>query len=163
MKNIQLLIVVIFTVLSGVIGACKAVPESRTMQASSVKNTIPDSAITRSVSAKSISTAEDDDKGCMSCHDGIEVINDRMQPYLLLFAKQKYGKGRGYECAICHEGVPSSDNKAESHKGIIPNPSSMWVLHEGKGCAKCHDGKGSITTLMGKPLEKPVGGEYGAV
>jgi len=155
MKNIQLLIVVILTALSGMIGACKAVPESGTMQT----NTISDSAITRSVSAKNISNVEGEDKGCMSCHEGIEVINDRMQPYLLLFAEQKYGKGRGYECAICHEGVPSSDNKEESHTGLIPNPSSMWVLHEGKGCAKCHDGKGSITTLMGKPLDEPVGGE----
>ena len=78
MKNIQLLIIVIFTVLSGVIGACKAVPESGNMQASSVKNTIPDSAITRSVSAKSISNVEGEDKGCMSCNEGIEVIYDRM-------------------------------------------------------------------------------------
>ncbi|KHE92298.1 MAG: putative heme protein [Candidatus Scalindua brodae] len=163
MKNIKLFIVVSLTVFLGVVGACKAVPESGSGQASSIENATPDSGITRSVSVKNISkdilNVESEDKGCMSCHEGIEVINDRMQPYLLLFAKQKYGKGRGYECAICHEGVPSSGKKEESHKGLIPNPSSMWVLHEGKGCAKCHDGKGSITTLMGKPLEKPVGGE----
>ncbi len=159
MKNIQLLIIVIITVLSGVIGACKSVPESGSMQASSAEKTIPDPDITQSVGTKSVLNLENEEKGCMSCHEGIEVINDRMQPYLLMFAEQKYGKGRGYECAICHEGVPSSGNKEESHRGLIPNPSSMWVLHEGKGCAKCHDGKGSITTLMGKPLEKPVGGE----
>jgi hypothetical protein len=35
----------------------------------------------------------------------------------------------------------------------------MWALHEGKGCAKCHDSKGSITTLQGKTLPEPVGGE----
>ena len=163
MKNIKLFIIVILTVFSGMIGACKAVPESGSMQSVSVENTTPGSDSTQIVTVKSISKSvlniENEDMGCMSCHEGIEVINDRMQPYLLLFAKQKYGKGRGYECAICHEGVPSSDNKEESHKGLIPNPSSMWVLHKGKGCAKCHDGKGSITTLMGKPLEKPVGGE----
>ena len=150
MKNIQLLIIVALTVISGVIGSCRSVPESGNMQTSSGKNAIPDPDVTRSVSAEIILNVEGEDNGCMSCHEGIEVINDRMQPYLLLFAKQKYGKGRGYECAICHEGVPSSGNKEESHRGLIPNPSSMWVLHEGKGCAKCHDGKGSITTLMGK-------------
>lgn len=33
------------------------------------------------------------------------------------------------------------------------------MLHQGKGCAKCHDGKDSIATLMGKSFIKPVGGE----
>ena len=102
---------------------------------------------------------EKNEKGCLSCHEGIDIINDKMQPFLLFFAEQRYGKGEGYECAICHEGIPSSGEKEQSHKGLIPNPSSMWVLHEKKGCAKCHDSKGSITTLMGKPLNRPVGGE----
>ena len=98
-----------------------------------------------------------DEPGCLTCHKGITIINDKMQPYLLSFAQQKYGKGRGYECAICHEGDPTTATKA--HEGFIPNPSSMWVLHLGKGCAKCHDSKGSITTLLAKPLPAPVGGE----
>lgn len=102
-------------------------------------------------------TAEE--KGCLSCHGGIEVINDNMQPFLLGFAKKIYGKGSGYECAICHEGNPSSGNMEAAHNDLIPNPSSMWVLHDGKGCAKCHDSSGSITSLMGKPLAQPVGGE----
>ena len=105
-----------------------------------------------------VSHALASEKGCLSCHEGIEIINDNMQPFLLGFAKKQYGKGAGYECAICHEGNPSSGSKEEAHSSLIPNPSSMWVLHEGKGCAKCHDSKGSITTLMGKPLSQPVGG-----
>lgn len=99
------------------------------------------------------------EKGCLSCHEGIDVINDRMQPFLLGFVRIKYGKGKGYECAICHEGNPASGRKEEAHNDLIPNPSSMWVLHEGKGCAKCHDSKGSVTTLMEKPLIQPVGGQ----
>ena len=98
-----------------------------------------------------------DEPGCLVCHKGIAVINDKMQPYLLSFAQQNYGKGRGYECVICHEGDPTTNTKA--HEGLIPNPSSMWALHQGKGCAKCHDSRGSITTLLGKPLPTPVGGE----
>ena len=98
-----------------------------------------------------VSHALASEKGCLSCHEGIEIINDNMQPFLLGFAKKQYGKGAGYECAICHEGNPSSGSKEEAHSSLIPNPSSMWVLHEGKGCAKCHDSKGSITTLMGNP------------
>jgi len=103
------------------------------------------------------------EKGCLICHDGIEIISDKMQPILLSFAQRQYGKGAGYECTVCHEGNPSSDKKEEAHSSLLPNPSSMWVLHWGMGCAKCHDGRGSITTLMGKPLEEPVGGKLSLV
>ncbi len=105
------------------------------------------------------STVQSDGKGCLLCHQGIEVISEVMQPFLLVFAREKYGETSGYECAVCHEGDPTSGEKAIAHNGFIPNPSSMWVLHQGKGCAKCHDGKGSITTLMGEALDTPVGGE----
>ncbi|MBI2266569.1 MAG: cytochrome c3 family protein [Armatimonadetes bacterium] len=74
-------------------------------------------------------------------------------------AQELYGKSEGFECAVCHEGNPGAKIKDDAHKGMFPNPSSMWVLHKGKGCAKCHDTKDSITTLMGKPLKDPVGGE----
>ncbi len=100
-----------------------------------------------------------EEEGCLSCHLGIEIINERMQPFLLGFAQQIYGKGSGYECAICHEGNPSARSKREAHMNMIHNPSSLWVLHEGKGCSKCHDSPGSITSIMGQALEKPVGGE----
>ncbi|CAG0940985.1 hypothetical protein BROC_01232 [Candidatus Brocadiaceae bacterium] len=70
-------------------------------------------------------TLNAEEKGCLSCHEGIDVINDRMQPFLLSFAKVKYGKGRGYECAICHEGNPASGRKEEVHNDLIQNPSSM--------------------------------------
>ncbi|MFQ5962752.1 MAG: hypothetical protein ACE5KZ_00530 [Candidatus Scalinduaceae bacterium] len=102
---------------------------------------------------------ETKEKGCLLCHERIDVINEKMQPFLLFFAEQIYGRENGYECSICHEGNPLSSEKKQSHKGLIPNPSSMWALHEGKGCAKCHDGKGSIVTLMGVPLNPSVGGE----
>ena len=54
------------------------------------------------------SVVTNEGKGCLVCHEGVEVINERMQPYLLAFAKKKYGVTVGYECAICHEGDPSS-------------------------------------------------------
>lgn len=97
--------------------------------------------------------------GCLVCHDGIEVISEAMQPYLLANAVKEYGEGRGFECAICHDGDPFAKEKDTAHDGMIFNPASMWVLHQGKGCAKCHDSEGGITTLMGEPLKEPVGGE----
>ncbi len=97
--------------------------------------------------------------GCLRCHAGISVINQAMQPWLIVQANELYDKGRGYECAVCHDGNPDAEEKEAAHRGMAPNPSSMWVLHQGRGCAKCHDGHGSITTLMGKPLKRPAGGD----
>ena len=144
MSKVNLFSIGVFVLIIEMIGGCEST-KSR-MTSNPVNYTVKD----REMSGE---------KGCLSCHEGIDIINDRMQPFLLSFAKQKYGRGKGYECTICHEGNPTSDKKEEAHNGLIPNPSSMWVLHEGKGCAKCHDSKGSITTLMGKPLSQPVGGE----
>ena len=144
MSKVNLFSIGVFVFIIGMIGGCE-----------STKSRITNTSVNHTVKDREIS----EEKGCLSCHNGIETINDRMQPFLLSFAKQKYKRGKGYECAICHEGNPSSSKKEEAHNNLIPNPSSMWVLHEGKGCAKCHDSKGSITTLMGKPLNQPVGGE----
>ncbi len=144
-KNLILLVVA--AIFGGVLGGCSRGLNLRNNMSSSHVNTMAQG------------TEPTEEKGCLSCHNGIETINDRMQPFLLGFAKKQYGKGSGYECAICHEGNPSFSKKEEAHNNLIPNPSSMWVLHEGKGCAKCHDSKGSITTLMAKHLNQPVGGE----
>jgi hypothetical protein len=144
MSKVNLFSIGVFVFVIGMTGGCE-----------STKSRITNTSVNHTVKDREIS----EEKGCLSCHNGIETINDRMQPFLLSFAKQKYKRGKGYECAICHEGNPSSGKKEEAHNSLIPNPSSMWVLHEGKGCAKCHDSKGSITTLMGKPLNQPVGGE----
>jgi hypothetical protein len=144
MSKVNLFSIGVFVLIIEMIGGCESTKSI--MTSNPVNYTVKD----REISGE---------KGCLSCHEGIDIINDRMQPFLLSFAKQKYGRGKGYECAICHEGNPASDKKEEAHSTLIPNPSSMWVLHEGKGCAKCHDSKGSITTLMGKPLNQPVGGE----
>ncbi|HJO55772.1 MAG TPA: hypothetical protein QF423_03790, partial [Candidatus Scalindua sp.] len=97
MNNAKLFIIVILMVFLGMIGACKSVPESGSMQVSSTKNITLDPDITRSVSDKSILNVEGEENGCMSCHECIEHINHRMQPYLLLLAQQKHGKGKGYE------------------------------------------------------------------
>ncbi len=97
-------------------------------------------------------------KGCLSCHEGIAVINIAMQPWLIKQAEKTYGKGEGYECAICHEGNPASASEDAAHKGMIPNPSYLWALNLGKGCAKCHDEKNSLATMQANPLPSPAGG-----
>lgn len=147
MSRKNLFFMVVAAIFGSMLGGCAGVPDLRNNISPPIGNTI----------IQGIQASEE--KGCLACHEGLETINDNMQPFLLSFAKKQYGKGSGYECAICHEGYPSSSEKEKAHDGLIPNPSSMWVLHQGKGCAKCHDSKGSITTLMGKSLTKAVGGE----
>ncbi|MFU8831995.1 MAG: hypothetical protein ACNA7J_07555 [Wenzhouxiangella sp.] len=96
------------------------------------------------------------EKGCLSCHEGIEVISESMQPTLLAMA----GGREGFECAVCHEGQPDATTKDAAHANMWPNPSSMWVMSEGGGCAKCHSDTNALTTVMGKPLEDgPTGGQ----
>ncbi len=97
--------------------------------------------------------------GCRFCHRDIAVINQAMQPWLLASARQLFGKDQGYECSVCHDGNPDATEKKAAHMGMAANPSSMWVLHQGRGCARCHDGHETVTTIMGRPLDKPVGGE----
>ncbi len=98
-------------------------------------------------------------QGCLLCHRGISIINHRMQPYLLARAEAVYSRGRGFECAVCHSGNPESRDRKQAHKDMDANPSSMWVLHKGRGCAQCHDGHETITSLMGKPMQEPAGGK----
>lgn len=95
-------------------------------------------------------------KGCLSCHQGIGVINERMQPFLLAAVSGR----EGFECAVCHEGKPDALTREEAHAGMWPNPASMWVVSEGQGCGKCHSDKGALKTVMSRPLENgPAGGQ----
>ena len=58
-------------------------------------------------------------QGCLSCHEGISVINPKMQPYLLTFAIELFGKADGYECAVCHKGNPASKEKEIAHLATL--------------------------------------------
>src|SRR5574341_2525361 len=115
MSKKNLFFVVVAATFESMLGGCGGVTDLRNNISPPIGNTI----------IQGIQASEE--KGCLSCHNGIETINDRMQPFLLSFAKQKYKRGKGYECAICHEGNPSSGKKEEAHDSLIPNPSSMWV------------------------------------
>ncbi len=70
-------------------------------------------------------------RGCLACHEGIEVINPEMA-----FIRSVGGEGSG--CVVCHEGDARANTLEGAHKGFYPDPGNMWVLSKGKGCAKCH-------------------------
>ncbi len=95
-------------------------------------------------------------KGCLACHDGIEVINEKMMPYMVAMG----GGTDGRSCTVCHEGNPDATTKQEAHKGIFPNPGSMWVVSFGKGCGKCHSDTKALATLQTNPLPNLVGGQF---
>jgi hypothetical protein len=98
--------------------------------------------------------------GCLGCHEGTaEIANGAMAQAIAAVA----GGDLDRECTVCHEGDPLARTKAEAHAGLIGNPGSLWVTSVGAGCAKCHSGHGSLTTLMGTPLPEPVGGRLMSV
>lgn len=94
------------------------------------------------------------EKACLACHEGIEDINPKMEDYL--FAVGAGHKGR--LCVVCHEGNSDATTKKEAHEGMFPNPGSMWVVSEGKGCGKCHSNRNALASVQTLALPHPVGG-----
>lgn len=65
----------------------------------------------------------DEDKGCLSCHEGIEKIAD--------------GPVMGeLSCTDCHMGDGNARNEEAAHKGLYINPSDLRVVNE--TCGTCH-------------------------
>lgn len=67
--------------------------------------------------------AWDDDKGCLSCHEGIERI----------FDTPKMSK---FHCTKCHKGDGAAEDMETAHKGMYANPSDLRVAD--KICGPCH-------------------------
>lgn len=72
------------------------------------------------------------EKRCLSCHEGIEVISDRM-------AKMW---GADTKCEVCHMGNPTAHTKKEAHKNLIVHPGDLRV--QSLTCGQCHDDAGVI-------------------
>lgn len=111
-----------------------------------------DSSISRKFKRVSKKIARE--KGCLSCHEGIEIINSTMYDYL-------YALGGGHEgryCVVCHEGNADAITKKDAHNGIFPNPGSMWVVSTGKGCGKCHSNRDALNTLHAHEMPHSAGG-----
>ena len=102
-------------------------------------------------------------KGCLSCHDGIMEINEKMQKAIDAIATAFGNPNQGYGCVICHEGKAEATTKEQAHEGLYPNPGSMWVISQGFGCAKCHSDSGALTTIMAKELGIKMGGTIKSV
>ena len=63
-----------------------------------------------------VSPAKAGEQGCLSCHEGIDVIHPKMA-----FIRSIGGKGKG--CVICHEGDAEASGEVGSPRdALVPNP-----------------------------------------
>lgn len=83
--------------------------------------------------------------GCLSCHEGIEVINLKMAA----------AWGADKKCEVCHHGRPSAATKLEAHDGLISNPGDLRVI-EGT-CGKCHSDYGEKADVKIRGVDNHVG------
>ncbi len=106
-----------------------------------------------------------DEKGCLSCHEGIEPFSDGGMNAAIKAAAKPFHDPGG--CVICHGGTPSSAAIETAHAGaparltkgggadaFYPDPGSIWIAE--KTCGLCHQGyvdrlkKSLMTTEAGK-------------
>jgi len=70
------------------------------------------------------------EKGCESCHEGIETINGLMAD----------AWGADTLCSICHLGNPIGFTKEMAHNNMIANPADLRVNNQ--TCWHCHSNEG---------------------
>lgn len=88
------------------------------------------------------------EKGCLSCHDGIERFTDGIMQDTIEALGPDYSDPGG--CVICHGGNPAATDKAAAHQGapsqlsdgggpqtFYPDPGSVWIAD--RTCGQCHD------------------------
>ncbi len=89
-------------------------------------------------------------KGCQSCHAGIEKIREQGSVMLLQIEAIGGSMGDPGGCVVCHGGTPDATTKAGAHSGspaalsangpdtFYPDPGSLWIAD--KSCGQCHQG-----------------------
>ncbi len=99
---------------------------------------------------QTVSAALANEKGCLSCHEGIETIREEGSTMGVMLAAlgAQYGDPGG--CVICHGGTPNATDFASAHQGIptgmesgpknfYPDPGSMYIAENTCGQAGgCH-------------------------
>lgn len=89
------------------------------------------------------------EKGCISCHDGIEDFTQGEMMEQIKALGPDYGDPEG--CVVCHGGNPQGLTAEEAHAGTVtdladaggphtfyPDPGSVWIAD--KSCGQCHYG-----------------------
>ena len=89
------------------------------------------------------------EKGCLSCHEGIERFTDGPMQDTIEAMGADYGDPGG--CVICHGGDPGAKTPESAHAGapgelsesggpalFYSDPGSVWIAD--RTCGQCHDG-----------------------
>ena len=89
------------------------------------------------------------EKGCLSCHEGIEKFTGGIMMEQIEALGPDYGDPAG--CVVCHGGTPTGLTAEEAHSGTVadlaeadgphtfyPDPGAVWIAD--KSCGQCHDG-----------------------
>ena len=114
---------------------------------------------------ESVSSELAKEKGCLSCHEGIEQFTDGPMMDVIKALGSSYGDPGG--CVICHGGTPNATNKNTAHVDapkalkngngpelFYPDPGSIWIVN--RTCGQCHQGyqdrlkKALMSTEAGK-------------
>jgi len=97
-----------------------------------------------------LETAEE--KGCLSCHEGIESIREETSAMLAAIRALGQSQGDPEGCVICHGGNPRGLTAEEAHQGVpekvsktgpktfYPDPGSIWIADNTCGQSGCHQG-----------------------
>ena len=92
------------------------------------------------------------EKGCLSCHEGIERFTDGPMMEQIEAMGEEHGDPAG--CVVCHGGTPSGLTAEEAHQGapqdladndgpdmFFPDPGSVFIGD--RACGQCHQGYAS--------------------
>ncbi|MDP5220114.1 hypothetical protein Q5Y75_23230 [Ruegeria sp. 2205SS24-7] len=89
------------------------------------------------------------EKGCLSCHEGIEKFTTGAMMETIEAIGPDYGDPAG--CVVCHGGNAQGLTAEQAHEGthpeladaggphmFYPDPGAVWIAD--KSCGQCHDG-----------------------
>ncbi len=96
-----------------------------------------------------VTPAMAEEKGCLSCHEGIEDFTQGVMMETIWAMGPDYGDPEG--CVVCHGGNPQGLTADEAHSGTValleedggphtfyPDPGSVWIAD--RSCGQCHEG-----------------------
>ena len=75
---------------------------------------------------KTVSLSEAKEKGCLSCHQGIEDIRDPQSMMMIQITARGQMAGDPGGCVVCHGGNPQATDYREAHQG---SPETMVQIN----------------------------------
>lgn len=173
--SLKLLYAIIFIVISGLIllamNRCSDVPKETDISSTPKEtNFAHPKELGIKARTKDFTTDQKtaDEKGCLSCHNGIEPIREKGSTMLAMIEAMGGQHNDPGGCVICHGGTPNAIDYETAHKGIpssltsgpkefYPDPGSMYIVQNTCGQpGGCHTDhvtrleKALMTTEAGK-------------